>query len=575
MFTICIKANKKQRGNLKIMKFGNLVLLLILVLCALLSPYALAQNNNKLVETISLSGIVKSDVGSSTTTTITLYQNGKKIRTVYPNAQGKYELELNFQSDYEIVFASEGNVSKKMLVNTETEGDDDEYDIPTLNFNIQLPKSTGGPIDEAYQTPVSKLFIDESMGNFNRDSKVEAAFKAELKKKTDEHKKWVEDQKKEEAEKRKLEEERKREEELARKKALEEARLAELEKARLEKEALEKKRLEEEAKKQAQKDALAAENERLRQQEEQRKLDEFERKKAEEAKRLRESEEAKLKQQQLEADRQAQMQKMRKDQEALARAQRQAEMGKELQRQAELEEFNRKRAEAEQARLAEEQKKARLAAQKAEENASALKAKDYYKQKALIDSLNQFHSRQQISKQEYLERQNRKIADLKPNKDLENTLKISKDKGVSSTSLITKNQEKAKEDYEKFLEEDAKRQTIVARQLKMQSEDATLGNKRTEDLDKNRQSKALTEIEERQAKREAYVQARKQKEEEKEKERAELLKEAMSRGNTPVLTPFVNSDGKFVGTVNYNDGRGNIPVTSEEYKQIQEKLKKP
>src|SRR5690606_8457364 len=297
------------------MKFGNLVLLLNLVLCTLLSPYALAQNNNKLVETISLSGIVKTDVGSSSTTSITLYQNGKKIRTVYPNAQGKYELELNFQSDYEIVFASEGNVSKKMLVNTETEGDDDEYDIPTLNFNIQLPKSTGGPIDEAYQTPVSRLFIDEAMGNFNRDTKVEAAFKAELKRKTDEHKKWIVEQKKEEAEKRRLEEERKRAEELAHKKALEEARLAELEKskqeaaerARLEKEALQQKRLEEEAKKQAQKEALAAESERLRQQEEKRKLEELERKKAEEEKRLREAEEAKLRQQQLEAERQAQL----------------------------------------------------------------------------------------------------------------------------------------------------------------------------------------------------------------------------------------------------------------------------
>lgn len=565
------------------MKFGNLVLLLNLVLCTLLSPYALAQNNNKLVETISLSGIVKTDVGSSSTTSITLYQNGKKIRTVYPNAQGKYELELNFQSDYEIVFASEGNVSKKMLVNTETEGDDDEYDIPTLNFNIQLPKSTGGPIDEAYQTPVSRLFIDEAMGNFNRDTKVEAAFKAELKRKTDEHKKWIVEQKKEEAEKRRLEEERKREEELAHKKALEEARLAELEKtkqeaaerARLEKEALQQKRLEEEAKKQAQKEALAAERERLRQQEEKRKLEELERKKAEEEKRLREAEEAKLRQQQLAAERQAQLQKMREDQEALARAQRQAELEKELQRQAELEELNRKRAEAEQARLAEEQEKARLAAIKAEERASALQARDYYRQKFLIDSLNQFHTRQQISKQEYLERQNKKMAQLKSNKDLEHTVQISKAKGAKAQSQIVENQEKAKEDYEKFLEEDAKRQTLVARQLKMQSDDATLGNKRTADLDKNRQSKALTEIEERQAKREAYVQARKQKEEEKEKERAELLKEAMSRGNKPVLTPFVNSDGKFVGTVNYNDGRGNIPVTAEEYKEIQERLKRP
>lgn len=565
------------------MKLGYFIALLSLVLCGLFSPFAIAQKSNNLVETISLSGIVRSDVGSSTTTTITLYQNGKKIRSVYPNAQGKYELELNFQSDYEIVFASEGNVPKKMLVNTETEGDDDEYDIPTLNFNIQLPKSTGGPIDEAYQTPVSRLFIDEALGNFNRDTKVEANFKAELKKKTDEHKKWLENQKKDEAEKRRLEEERKREEELARKKALEDARLAEAEKAkleaaeraRLEKEAIEKKRLEEEAKKQAQKDALAAENERLRQEEEQRKLNELERKKAEEEKRLRDAEDAKLKQQQLEAERQAQFQKMRDDQEALAKAQRQAELEKELQRQAELEELNRKRAEAERLKQLEEEEKARLAAQKALENQSALQERDYRIQKNLIDSLNQFHARQQISKEEYLERQRQKIATLKPNKDLENTIKISEEKGVKAHSKILDNQEKAKEDYEKFVEEDTKRQTITARQLKIQSDNATIGNQRTKELDKGKQSRALTEIEERQAKRDAYIQARKQKEEEKERERAQLLKEAMERGNTPVLTPFVNGDGKHVGTVNYNDGRGNIPVTAEEYKQIQDRLRRP
>src|SRR5690606_26160243 len=154
---------------------------------------------------------------------------------------------------------SEGNVSKRMLVNTETSGDDDEYDIPTLNFNIELPKKTGGPIDEAYAQPVSRLFINEELETFDRDAKVEQQFKNTLKQKTGEQKKWIEEQKALEEQKKKEAEELRKAEELARRKALEEAKAAELQK---QKEEAERLKQEEEAARKAREEALKAEEER-------------------------------------------------------------------------------------------------------------------------------------------------------------------------------------------------------------------------------------------------------------------------------------------------------------------------
>lgn len=557
------------------------VLLISTILTNSLSVYS--QTGGPLVETISLSGIVKTDIGSYSDIQITLFQNGKKIRSVYPNAQGKYELELNFQSDYEIVFASKGNVAKKMLVNTETEGDDDEYDIPTLNFNIQLPKASGGPIDEAYNTPVSRLFIDEELGNFNRDSKVESAFKNELKRKTDEHKKWEAEQKLLLAQQKAEEEERKKAEEEARRKAMEEARLAELnkakqeaaEKARLEQEAQEKKRLEEEQRKQAQKDAINKENELLRKQEEQRKLEEIARKKAEEEKHLQEMEAARLKQQELDAQKQAQADKIKAEQDALTKSNLQKEQEEQKRKQAELDEFNRLKTEADKKRLEEEQEKARLAEEASRNNTSLIQKRDYEKQQAFSNNLKESHRRQEISKEAYLERQRERQRLVKLSDNFVKTNSINKKKGEIADKKIKEQQEKSNLDTQKAIEEDSKRQTIIARQLKIQAEDSHLGNARTKELDTKRQTKVQKEIEERMAQREAYLKERREKDVAKELERAALLKEAMQKGNVPVLTPFIYDDGKYVGTVNYNDGRGNIPVTEAEFKQIQDQLKKP
>ena len=125
-----------------------------------------------LSESITVAGYLKTETGDISSASITLYENGRKIRSLYPNAQGKYEMELSFQKEYEIEYKLEGNVSKRMLISTSTRKDEDEYDLPPLNFNVQLPKKTGGPLDEAYEQPVSKLFIDEQTGDFGRDAKV-------------------------------------------------------------------------------------------------------------------------------------------------------------------------------------------------------------------------------------------------------------------------------------------------------------------------------------------------------------------------------------------------------------------
>lgn len=556
------------------------VMLLVAIFMLVLPNFA--QTGNDLVETISLSGYVKTDVGSMNSTQITLYANGKKIRSVYPNAQGKYELELNFQTDYEIVFSSDGNASKRMLVNTETKGDDDEYDIPTLNFNIQLPKSTGGPIDEAYEKPVSKLFVDESLGQFNRDSKVEADFKAYLKKKTDEQKKWEEEQKNLDAQKKKEEEERKREEELARKKALEDARLAEAnklkaeaaEKERLEKERIAQMKADQDAKKKAEQDALLAEQEKLRQQDILRKEEAEAKKKEAEAKRLEEIESAKNRELQAQQDKKAQQEKLKAEQDALAQAKRDAEANEALRKQQEADLVARQKADAEARRQAEMLEAEKNAQARAEQNKREFRSKDYDQQLRIIDSVNQSTRRRELSVDEYNQRKREKIAQLKSNRNFEIILEKDSEKGKIAARKTDENHKKTWAEKAKEKEADANKQAIIARQQKIAADDANMNNEKSLELDKRKQSKAEIEIAEREAKRQAFLDAKKAKEEEKEVARAALLKEAMEKGNIPILTPFIYNDGKFVGTVNYNDGRGNIPVTEEEFKRIQESIAK-
>ncbi len=209
---------------------------------------------------ITVTGIVKGDVGSASSGSIKIYRNGKFYNEVFPGPGGKYEADLPFGDDYDLEFSIPGCVTKRIKVETNLDKElRDHYDEP-LSFNMALPKATNGPLDEAYEKPVSRLYFNNATDAYERDMVTEKIFKDYLAVKQVEHKRWLEEQK-EKAEKEKEE---------AKRKAQEEAKQKADEQARLKAEAAAAERARREAEERARRDAEFLEKQK---QEQQRELD--------------------------------------------------------------------------------------------------------------------------------------------------------------------------------------------------------------------------------------------------------------------------------------------------------------
>jgi hypothetical protein len=146
-------------------------------------------------KSMTVSGIVKSEVGPTTSGVVKIFRNGEFYQEVFLGAGGRYDVELPFGDEYEMEFSVPGCVTKRIQVETNVEkGTEDTFDEP-LSFNMALPKATGGPLDEAYEKPVSRLFYNRSTELFERDMVTEKVFKDYLAAKQVEQKRWLEEQK--------------------------------------------------------------------------------------------------------------------------------------------------------------------------------------------------------------------------------------------------------------------------------------------------------------------------------------------------------------------------------------------
>ncbi len=146
-------------------------------------------------KSMTVSGIVKGDVGPITSGVIKIFRNGEFYHEVFLGAGGRYDVDLPFGDEYEMEFSVPGCVTKRIQVETNVEeGLEDTFDEP-LSFNMALPKATGGPLDEAYEKPVSRLFYNRSVEAFERDMVTEKVFKDYLAVKQVEHKSWLAEQK--------------------------------------------------------------------------------------------------------------------------------------------------------------------------------------------------------------------------------------------------------------------------------------------------------------------------------------------------------------------------------------------
>jgi hypothetical protein len=266
---------------------------------------------------ITVEGLVKPDDAHPTTVTIVVSKGGKNKKTYTSKPDGRYKLELDFQSVFDIEFILNGYVTRKYVIDTKVPKEIYEEGIMPFFLDVLVFK----PMDNLTEE-TGRIKFDEREYSLVLEQEHLRTLKAQEKKveavKSGNEQylaKLEEERKRKEAEearlKREAEEKRLKEEEEARlKREAEEKRLKEEEEARLKREAEEKRLKEEEEarlKREAEEKRLKEEEEaRLKREAEEKRLKEEEEarlKREAEEKRLKEEEEARLKREQEEAER--------------------------------------------------------------------------------------------------------------------------------------------------------------------------------------------------------------------------------------------------------------------------------
>ena len=310
-------------------------------------------------------------------TVVKATSDGKVVSQGTTDADGRFELVLHFDKQYQITISRSGFVSKKMTVDTRGVPDHKHYKCPDMEIPITLFKPMKCLDMEMLSKPVAKFIYFPKKNVIDPDMDYSGPLLASIDEMLNDCIDQLEEETEEE-EKRK-EEEAARAAELAEQKKLEEKRAKEEAKRKAEEEArlAEQKRLEEE---QAKKEAAAlAEKKRL---EEERAKKEARRKEEEAAKvaaeKAKEEEEAARAAELAEQQRLAEEEARKRGDEAKAAELAEQRRLAEEEAQRKEEERAKKAALAEQKKLEEERKREeelaeqqRLADEKAKEEARA------------------------------------------------------------------------------------------------------------------------------------------------------------------------------------------------------------
>lgn len=521
---------------------------------------------------ITVMGIVKGEATGSAGGSVKIYRNGSFYQEVFAGSTGKYEADLPFDDDYELEFSIPGCVTKRIKVETNVPTDVQDQPIEPLAFNMSLPKATNGPLDEAYKVPVSRLFFDKTVDDFNRDMVAEEAFRNTLKAKQAEHKRWLDEQKaEEEAEKQRL-----RDEELARKKAEEAARAEE---ARQKAEAAARAKAEADARAQAQ--AAAAqkakdEAARIAQEEamakqlrdaEQRKLDELRRKQvsdslyrenermrlekaaaAAEAERKKKEEQDKALWEKLN-DQQAALDKLRQKeiQDSLFRENDKIRLAKET---ADREVAERQKQEADeklyQARMAKEAQDAEAERRRQELSDSLYKDNERIRQEAEAQSSGTSYGG--AGRSVFYQTEEKSPASPRDNGAWERTANWKRKRETKKMELQEREQLRADQARRIRGLDIQRRQEAVQRQISMEERRRMVAERdRLRELDA-------------------------------ENTRQARLKESLGKEIVVLVAYSAASSNrthaKFYGYVNFGDGKGPLELTESEYRQLSERFNK-
>ncbi len=114
------------------------------------------------VDNVYVYGTVKDYVSSKKLDgiTVTVFKNGGKLAEVVTNASGKYEFNLDYGSDYKLVYSKAGMVSKNISIDTKNIPEEERVGGHGMNVEMTLFTELPGIDFTVLQQPIGKAKFD-------------------------------------------------------------------------------------------------------------------------------------------------------------------------------------------------------------------------------------------------------------------------------------------------------------------------------------------------------------------------------------------------------------------------------
>ncbi|MBS1583916.1 MAG: hypothetical protein JST66_17090, partial [Bacteroidetes bacterium] len=127
--------------------------------------------------------------------TVTVFKNGSKLAEAVTNASGKYEFNLDYGSEYKLLYAKPGMVSKNITIDTRNVPEEERAGGHGMNVEVNLFNELPGIDFSVLQQPIGKAKIDPTTNEMSWDLQYTAQIRSEI----DRLMKEYEDKKKREA----------------------------------------------------------------------------------------------------------------------------------------------------------------------------------------------------------------------------------------------------------------------------------------------------------------------------------------------------------------------------------------
>lgn len=134
------------------------------------------------VDNVYVYGTVKDYVSSKKLDgiTVTVYKNGGKLAEVVTNASGKYEFNLDYGSEYKLVYSRTGMVSKNIAIDTRNIPEEERVGGHGMNVEMTLFAELPGIDFSVLQQPIGKAKFDGASKEVTWDLQYTEQVRAEI-----------------------------------------------------------------------------------------------------------------------------------------------------------------------------------------------------------------------------------------------------------------------------------------------------------------------------------------------------------------------------------------------------------